>query len=85
MTGPLDVCRCGHAARVHSVLESGDCRGCGCHTFTPAEDPDAATEAARSHLEHREATYKALRRAVASWRFGEARRLLDELQEADRG
>ena len=78
------ICTCGHADRVHSVLESGDCRCCACHTFTPATDPDAATEAAREHSMHRERAYKALRRAVANYRLDEARRLLEQLMGAER-
>ena len=70
---PFDVCECGLIRRV-----------CRCETFTPAEDPDAATEAARAHQEHREHVYKELRRAVANYRLDEARRLLEQLMGADR-
>lgn len=59
----------------------------GCIDFTAAVDEveaAAATEAARAHGERRDRTYRELRRAVANWRFDEARRLLDELMAAER-
>ena len=77
----LTVCTsCGVVAKLHGTGLAG------CATFTPAQDDveaAAATEAARSHQQHREATYKALRRAVASWRLDEARRLLEDLIGAE--
>lgn len=77
----LDVCsRCGKVRRMHGTGLAG------CATFTPAQDDveaAAATEAARAHGEHREATYRRLRRAVASWRLDEARRLLEDLMGAE--
>jgi len=76
------ICECGHAERIHSVLEGTECRACACVEFTRALDPDAATEAARSHQERRERTYRALRRAVANHRLDLARDLLDELTGA---
>ena len=78
------ICTCGHVSRVHSVLESGDCRGCECHTFTPATDPDAATEAARSHQERVEHLWTALRRAVGYRNLYDAQIALDELLEVTR-
>ena len=78
----LDVCAgCGKVRRMHGTGLAG------CTTFTPAQDDlhaAEATEAARTHAEHRERTYKQLRRAVANYRLDEARRLLDDLMEADR-
>ncbi len=78
----LDVCAgCGLVRRMHGTGLAG------CTTFTPAQDDvegAAATEAAREHSMHRERAYKALRRAVASWRLDEARRLLEDLMGAER-
>lgn len=87
MTTPTTICRCGHAHRVHSVLEDPEhqeCRACRCEAFTEAQDAAAATERARATGEHRERLYNQLRTAVARHRFDDARRLLDELA-ADRG
>ncbi len=78
----LDICaRCGRVRRIHGTGLAG------CADFTPAEDDVCAadaTEAARAAGERRERAYKQLRRAVANWRLDEARRLLDELMEAER-
>lgn len=70
-TTPFDVCECGHIRRV-----------CKCETFTPAEDPDAATEAARAAGERREAAYNDLRRAVANHRLEQAHAIIAELMKA---
>lgn len=75
-TDPFIVCACGRVYKVHPVSD--------CDHFTPAVDPDAATETARAAGEHRERLYNQLRTAVARHRFDDARRLLDELA-ADRG
>jgi len=82
---PTTTCNCGHALRIHSVLEDPEhqeCRACRCDAFTAAADDlnaMEATEAARAAGEHRERTYTALRRAVANWHLQEARRLIGEL------
>lgn len=74
-----DTCaRCGIVAKLHGPGMAG------CDRFQPAttaQEAADATEAARAAGEHRERTYKQLRRAVANWHLTEARRLLDQLQE----
>lgn len=82
MNTPTTICGCGHAARVHSALESQPCNGCTCEMFAPATDPDAATEAARSRSERREQAYNALRRAVANHRLDQAHAILSDLLKA---
>lgn len=78
----LDVCAgCGLVRKMHGTGLAG------CTNFAAAADEieaAAATETARAAGERRDRTYNALRRAVASWRFEEARRLLDDLMEVDR-
>lgn len=48
------------------------CRACRCSTFTPAADPDSATEAARSAQLERVRLLSVARRALREGRWAEA-------------
>lgn len=82
----IDTCNCGHTERIHNVLEGTDCRACACEAYRATESVQAAmeaTERARQTSAARERAYNDLRRAVANWKFGEAKRILERLMASD--